>query len=170
VGRIRALAKKAPARKDWLDIDDTVRAMLVLAQSEVQRPRVTLRTGLAGALSWVWGDRVQVQQVVLNLLVNAIEAVSGMAEGPREVWVGTGSGDGGDVVITVRDTGPGLDSTRLDRLFEAFYTTKAEGLGMGLAISRSIVESHGGRLWATANVPHGAVFQFTLPTGREGAA
>jgi PAS domain S-box-containing protein len=170
IGRIRALAKKAPTRKDWLDINDTVREVLVLSQSEVQGKRGALQTGLAEALPPVWGDRVQVQQVVLNLLVNAIEAMSGVGEGPRELWVSTEPGEGTEVVVTVRDSGPGLDPQELDRLFDAFYTTKPGGLGMGLAISRSIVESHGGRLWATANVPHGAVFQFTLPTGREESA
>ena len=170
IGRIRALAKRAPSRKDWLDIDETLREVLTLAQSEVQGHRVSLQTRWAGALPPVWGDRIQMQQVMLNLLMNAIEALSGVDEGPRELWVTTDTGEAGDVVVTVRDSGPGLDPQSLDRLFEAFYTTKPNGLGMGLAISRSIVESHGGRLWATANTPRGAVFQFTLPSGREGAA
>src|SRR5262249_41134649 len=169
-GRIGALAKKAPARKGWLDVNETVGEVLVLAQGEVQGKRVALQTDLAEALPMVWGDRVQVQQVLLNLLVNAIEAMSGMGEGRRELWVSTEQGRAAEVVITGQDTGPGLDPQSLGRLFDAFYTTKAGGLGMGLAISRSIVESHGGRLWARANVPHGAVFQFTLPAGREEAA
>jgi len=168
IGRIRALAKKTPPRKEWLDINDTLRELILLAQSEVQRTRVSLHTGLADALPRIWGDRVQLQQVVLNLLKNAIEALSGTGDGPRDLWVSTDRDESAGVVITVRDTGPGLDPESLDRVFHAFYTTKAGGLGMGLAISRSIVESHGGRLWATANVPRGAVFQFTLPTAREG--
>jgi PAS domain S-box-containing protein len=168
IGRIRALARKAPARKDWLDINETVREVLGLAKSEVQGKRVVLRTGFAEALPPVWGDRIQVQQVLLNLVVNAIEAMSAMEEGPRELGVSTDKGDGAEAVIAVRDTGPGLDPQGLDRLFDAFYTTKPGGLGMGLAISRSIVESHGGRLWATANAPRGAVFQFTLPIGSDG--
>jgi PAS domain S-box-containing protein len=168
VGRIRALAKKAPPRKEWLDLNDTVRDVVLLAQSEVRENRVALHALLGEALPAVWGDRIQIQQVVLNLLKNAIEALSGVGEGPREVWVGTEEGESGAVVISVRDTGPGVAAESVDRLFEAFCTTKPGGLGMGLAISRSIVENHGGRLWATANVPRGAVFQFTLPTAREG--
>ena len=170
IGRIRALAKKTPPRKDWLDINETLREVLTLAQSEAQGHRVSLQTRWARALPPVWGDRIQVQQVVLNLLVNAVEALNGVREGPRDLCVSTDSGAAGDVVITVRDSGPGLDPQSLDRLFEAFYTTKPDGLGMGLAISRSIVESHGGRLWATANTPRGAVFQFTLPPRRERAS
>ncbi len=170
IGRIRTLVKKVPPRMDWLDIDETVREVIVLARSEVQANRVSLETQLAGGLPPIWGDRIQLQQVMLNLLINAIEAMSRVNEGPRELWVSTEKGNSADVVITVRDSGPGVDPQSRDRLFDAFYTTKAEGLGMGLAISRSIVESHGGRLWATANVPHGAVFQFTVPMGRAGAA
>jgi len=169
VGRIRALAKRAPMQKDWLDVNETVQEVLALTRSEVHGKRVSLETRLAGALPPVWGDRIQIQQVVLNLLMNAIEAMSGVAEGPRELGVSTDTGDAG-VMIAVRDTGPGLDPKSLDRLFDAFYTTKPGGLGMGLAISRSIVEDHGGRLWAMANAPHGAAFQFTLPTRREAAA
>jgi len=170
IGRIRALVKKAPARKEWLDVEETVREVLVLAQSEVRGQRVALQTRFAGNLPSVWGDRVQLQQVMLNLLKNALEALSGVGEAPREVEVETARGEPGTVLITVRDTGPGLDSQSAGRLFDAFYTTKAGGLGMGLAISRSIVESHGGRLWAAANLPRGAVFHFTLPAAREGTA
>jgi signal transduction histidine kinase len=107
---------------------------------------------------------------LLNLIMNAIEAMSGVGEGPRELWVSSKPVASTEVVIAVRDSGPGLDLQSLDRLFDAFYTTKPHGLGMGLAISRSIVAAHGGRLWATAHTPHGAVFQFTVPIGSEGAA
>ena len=110
------------------------------------------------------GDRVQLQQVLLNLLVNAMEAMSGMREGARELLISTAKSNSDQVLVTVQDTGPGLAPEGLDRLFEAFYTTKANGLGMGLSICRSIVEAHQGRLWATANKPQGAVFQFMLPT------
>ena len=171
IGRIRALAKKAPPRRDWVDINDTLREVLVVAQSEVQRHRVSLRTRLLEGLPAVWGDRIQLQQVMLNLLTNAIEAMSWVGERPRELWVETARGESTEVVvITVRDSGPGFTPQHLDRLFDAFYTTKPDGLGMGLAISRLIVESHGGRLWATENVPAGATFQFTLPMGSEGGA
>jgi signal transduction histidine kinase len=171
VGRVRALARKAPPRRDWVDINDTLREVLVLAQSEVQRHRVSLQTRLLEGLPAVWGDVIQLQQVTLNLLTNAIEAMSAVGDGPRELWVETARGESAEgVVITVRDSGPGFAPQHLDRLFDAYYTTKPDGLGMGLAISRLIVESHGGRLWATANVPTGASFQFTLPVGSEGGA
>jgi signal transduction histidine kinase len=164
IGRIRALAKKAPPRRNWVDINDTLREVLLLAQSEVERYRVSVRTQLHEGLPAVRGDRIQLQQVMLNLLTNAIEAMSWVGEGPRELWVETARGESAEgLVITVRDSGPGFDPTSLDRLFDAFYTTKPDGLGMGLAISRLIVESHGGRLWATRNAPTGATFQFTLP-------
>jgi signal transduction histidine kinase len=113
----------------------------------------------------ILADRIQLQQVLLNLIMNAIEAMSTVCAGPRALWVSSERGASKEVVITVRDSGPGFAPGDLDRLFDAFYTTKPDGLGMGLAISRSIVESHGGRLWATANVPTGAGFQFTLPMG-----
>jgi signal transduction histidine kinase len=171
IGRIRALAKKAPPRRDWVDINDTLREVLVVAQSEVQRHHVSLRTRLLEGLPAVWGDRIQLQQVMLNLLTNAIEAMSWIGDAPRELWVETARGESAEaVVITVRDSGPGFAPQHLDQLFDAFYTTKSDGLGMGLAISRLIVESHGGRLWATENVPTGATFQFTLPVGSNGAA
>jgi signal transduction histidine kinase len=115
------------------------------------------------SLPAIRGDRVQLQQVILNLLINAIEAMSGMSEGPRELLISTAKTDAG-VLFAVRDSGPGLAPESVDRLFESFYTTKTAGLGMGLSICRSIIEAHRGRLWATANVPQRAVFQFTLPT------
>jgi signal transduction histidine kinase len=171
IGRIRALAKKAPPRRDWVDINDTLREVLVAAQSEVQRHHVSLRTRMLEGLPAVWGDRIQLQQVMLNLLTNAIEAMSWVGDAPRELWVETARGESAEaVMITVRDSGPGFASQHLDQLFDAFYTTKSDGLGMGLAISRLIVESHGGRLWATGNAPAGATFQFTLPVGSDGAA
>jgi signal transduction histidine kinase len=108
--------------------------------------------------------------VILNLIINAIEAMSGAGDGPRELLIRSGTDESKRVLVAVRDSGPGLDPKSLDRLFDAFYTTKPQGMGMGLAISRSIVEAHGGRLWATANESRGAVFQFTLPTGGERAS
>ena len=168
IGRIRNLAKKAPLQKDWLDLNATIRDVLALAHGEVQRHGVMVETHLVGDMPLIWGDRIQVQQVLLNLLMNAIEAMSGVGAGPHKLWVSSELVAATAVVIAVRDSGPGLDPQSLDRLFEAFYTTKAHGLGLGLAISRRIIEAHGGRLWATANVPHGAVVQFTLPIGSEG--
>ena len=189
ISRIRALAKKAPPQKDWLDINETVGEVVAMARNAAQRNRISLQTELANDLPLILGDRIQLQQVILNLLINAIEAMSEVNEGPRELSVSsqqftargpyamqTGESDedeyaaralaeaeGACVLIAVRNSGPSLDPKGLDRLFDAFYTTKPHGLGMGLAISRSIIEAHRGRLWAKANVRRGAVFQFTLP-------
>ena len=115
-----------------------------------------------GALP-VEGDRVQLQQVVLNLILNAVEAMGSVQEGPRELSISTEQSQTNGVLVAVRDTGPGIDPEHLERVFEAFYTTKSSGVGMGLSICRSIIDAHGGRLWAEANEPRGAVFQFTLP-------
>ncbi len=170
IGRIRALAKKAPPHKDWLDLNATIREVLALARSAVHRHGVVLETHLAAEVPRMLGDRIQVQQVLLNLLMNAIEAMSGVSAGLRTLWVSAEPVAATEVLVTVRDAGPGIDPQSLDRLFDAFYTTKPHGLGLGLAISRRIIEAHGGRLWATANVPHGAVFQFTVPRGSEEGA
>ena len=151
IGRIRALAKKSPPRKDWLDINETILEVIALARSEVQRNRVSLQTQLSSDLPLILGDRIQLQQVILNLIINAIEAMSGAGDGPRELLVGSGKDESKGVLVAVRDSGPGLDPESLDHLFTAFFTTKPQGMGMGLAISRSIIEAHGGRLWATAN-------------------
>jgi signal transduction histidine kinase len=165
IGRIRALAKKAPPHKDWLDVNETIREVIALVRSEVQRNGVALETQLLDGVPPILADRIQVQQVILNLMMNAIEAMSGRGEGPRELLIRSGTDQSQDVLVSVQDSGPGLDPKSLDHLFDAFYTTKPQGLGMGLAISRSLIETQGGRLWATANTPHGAVFQFTLPIG-----
>jgi PAS domain S-box-containing protein len=170
IGRIRALAKKAPLRKDWLDVNETIHEVIALAHSEVQRNGVALETQLSDDVPVILADRIHLQQVILNLMMNAIEAMSGAGEGPRELLVRAGTDESQGVLVSVQDSGPGLDPKSLDHLFDAFYTTKPQGLGMGLAISRSLIEAHGGRLWATANVPHGAVFQFTLPIGSERVA
>src|SRR5213594_2166506 len=170
IARIRALAKKAPSRKDWVDVNETILEVVALARSEVQSNGVSVGTRLGEALPLVLGDRIQLQQVILNLMINAIEAMNEVSDGPRELSITSAQDESKEVLIAVRDSGPGLDPRSLDRLFHAFYTTKPQGMGMGLAISRSIVEAHGGRLWATANVPHGAVFEFTLPIGADKVA
>jgi signal transduction histidine kinase len=161
--RIRALIKKAPARKDAFDLNEAIREVVRLTHGEATKHRVLVRTQLADDLPPVEGDRVQLQQVVLNLIVNAIDAMSSTDEGLRELRIGTGKGEADGVLVAVRDSGPGLPPASLDRLFEPFYTTKSSGLGMGLSICRSIIEAHGGRLWAGPNVPKGAAFQFTVP-------
>jgi two-component system, LuxR family, sensor kinase FixL len=163
IGRVRALVKKSPPRKDWLNINDIILEVIALARSEMHRNRVSLQTQLADSLPLLLADRVQLQQVVLNLIVNGIEAMNRSSEGKRELGVSTERDGSNRVLIAVRDSGVGLNPESLEHLFDPFYTTKPDGMGMGLAISRSIIEAHGGRLWATLNAPCGAVFQFTLP-------
>jgi two-component system, LuxR family, sensor kinase FixL len=167
IGRIRALVKKSSPRKDRLDINETILEVIALARGEAQNNRVSLQTQLSSDLPLILGDRIQLQQVILNLIINAIEAMSEIGEGPRELLVGSRKDDSRGVLVTVRDSGLGLDPKSLDHLFTAFYTTKPQGMGMGLAIGRSIIEAHGGRLWATANNDRGATFQFTLPADGE---
>jgi PAS domain S-box-containing protein len=161
--RIRALAKKAPLTMARFDVNGAVLDVIALIRSELVRHGVSLQTQLATDLPLIEGDRIQLQQVILNLILNAVEAMSGIDNGVREVRISTGKEASDAVLVTVRDFGPGLDPQSVDSLFKAFYTTKPGGLGMGLAICRSIIQSHGGRLWATANEPRGAIFQFTLP-------
>jgi C4-dicarboxylate-specific signal transduction histidine kinase len=168
IGRIRTLIKKAPPRKGQFDLNEAVLDVIALTQSEVLKHRVFLQTQLATGLPPVEGDCVQVQQVLLNLILNALEAMSSFDGAARELRISTAIEPLGGVLVTIGDTGPGLDQMNVDRLFKAFYTTKPDGLGMGLAICRSIVEARGGRLWATANEPRGAVFQFTLDVATGG--
>jgi signal transduction histidine kinase len=170
IGRVRSLAKKAPPEKEWLDINEAVLETLGLARMEAVQNRASLRTRLSDEIQSVWADRIEIQQVILNLIINAIEAVSEPGNEQRDVLVATARTDSNDVTLTVKDTGTGLDSTKLEHIFDAFYTTKREGMGMGLAVSRSIIEAHGGRLWAVPNQPRGAIFQFTLPSARDEAS
>jgi PAS domain S-box-containing protein len=168
LGRIRALVRKAPQRKDRLDLNEVIVDVLALTRAELRRHRIVGRTRLAAELPIVLGDRVQLQQVLLNLILNAAEATSGTDDEPRELEIASAA-EADAVCVAVSDTGPGLPSDSLTRVFDAFYTTKLSGMGMGLSICRSIVEAHGGKLWATANEPRGAVFQFTVPIGAETA-
>jgi len=163
IGRVRTLIKKAPSRKDALDINEAILEVIALIRVEAGKSSVSVETQLAEGLPLIQGDRVQLQQVVLNLIVNAVEAMSDISDRRRELLISTATGGSDSVVVAVRDSGPGLAPASLERLFESFYTTKPGGLGMGLSICRSIIDSHGGRLWVTANVPQGAIFQFTLP-------
>jgi signal transduction histidine kinase len=148
-----------------VDVNEIIVEVIGLARSEVNRNRIFLKSQLSSDLPLVLGDRVQLQQVILNLIINGVEAMGRLMEGPRELLVSSGKDEANGLLVAVRDTGVGIESANLNQLFDAFFTTKAEGMGMGLAISRSIIEAHGGRLWATANSPRGAVFQFILPTG-----
>jgi PAS domain S-box-containing protein len=163
IARIRALATKTATAKERLNMNEAIRDVAAFAQDEVRRNRVTLRTELADDLSPVLGDRVQLQQVVLNLVMNGIEAMSGVEERPRELMVKSQNDDAGQVRVTVQDAGMGLDPQSMERMFEAFYTTKQGGMGMGLSISRSIIQNHGGKLWAVANEGPGMSVQFTIP-------
>jgi PAS domain S-box-containing protein len=162
IDRIRALIKKAPARRENLQINDVIVEVVGFARSEISRNGVSLQMQLTDGLPPIEGDRVQLQQVLLNLMINAIEAMGQISDGRRELLISTQIEEG-CLLVALRDSGPGLSEIALERAFEAFYTTKSSGLGMGLSICRSIVEAHGGRLWATANAPKGAAFQFTLP-------
>ena len=148
IARIRALTRRQAPRMELLDVNRKVREVLALAEHELKTHDIVLRTELAPALPSVAGDRVQLQQVLLNLIVNAIEAMSGVHDRARELTIVTAAKEPGAVVVEVRDSGPGLDEEGAERVFEPFYTTKAQGIGIGLSISRSIVEAHGGRLWA----------------------
>ena len=163
VNRIRALIKKAPPRKDCLEINEAIREVIELTRGEAAKNGVSVKTELADGLPLVQADRVQLQQVVVNLIINAIEAMCAADGGTRELFIITGRADSRSVLVAVRDSGPGLPQASLDRLFEPFYTTKSSGLGLGLSICRLIVEEHGGRFWASPNPPRGAVFQFTVP-------
>jgi signal transduction histidine kinase len=167
IGRVRTLVKKMPTRNDRLNINETILEVVALTSSEVLTSGVSLETRLANNLPLIQGDRVQLQQVTLNLIINALEAMGGVSEWSRELLIGSEKAASNGVLVTVRDSGPGLKPENLDHLFDAFYTTKSSGMGMGLSICRSIIEAHGGRIWATANVPQGAVFQFTLPAHAE---
>ena len=169
IRRIRALMRRQAPRKDWLDINETTLEVLALAQYQLRRSAILLETRFDHHLPLVRGDRVQLQQVLLNLIINAIEAMSGIKEWPRELTIASASNGPDTVSVEVRDSGTGLDPVHAPHLFEAFYTTKPEGLGIGLSISRSIVEAHGGRLSAAANSPHGTVFIFSLPVNEPAA-
>jgi C4-dicarboxylate-specific signal transduction histidine kinase len=162
VGRIRALIKKAPARKDAVAINDAILEIIALTRTEAAIHNVLMLTELAEGLPRVQGDRVQLQQVLLNLIINAIEAMRDVDQGERELLISSRSEPDG-VSVEVRDSGPGFAPGDIDRVFEAFYSTKSSGLGLGLSICRSIIEAHNGRLWAIPNVPRGAIFGFIAP-------
>jgi signal transduction histidine kinase len=167
IERIRTLYKKAPPRKDPFKINEAVLEIIALTRGEAMKNKVSVQTQLGDSLPLVQGDRVQLQQVMLNLIINAIEAMTGISDGSRKLLIGTRKDASGGVLVTVQDSGPGLSPDSLDRLFDAFYTTKPGGMGMGLSICRSIVEAHGGRLWTASHDGPGATFQFTLPIKKE---
>jgi PAS domain S-box-containing protein len=167
IARIRALTKRQMPRNESLDINAEVLEVLALTERELRGHDIVLRTQLDRTLPRVAGDRVQLQQVLINLIMNAIEAMSGVRDRPRELTIVSGRDDATAAMVEVRDSGIGLDPNVAERVFDAFYTTKTEGIGIGLSISRSIIEAHGGRLWASANEPYGAIFRFSLPFAAE---
>jgi C4-dicarboxylate-specific signal transduction histidine kinase len=163
ISRIRTFIKRVPSRKVDFKINEAILEVIALTHGEIAKNGVALQTQLAPGLPLIEGDRVQLQQVILNLTVNALEAMSEVKEGSRDLLIRTDLDAHGDVSVTVRDSGPGLKPEDVERLFNPFYTTKPTGMGMGLSICRSIIEAHRGRLWATAIIPRGASFHLTLP-------
>jgi signal transduction histidine kinase len=162
IGSIQEQIKKAPPRKERFDLNAAINEIIVLGRNTIINNGVSVQTRLSDGLTPIHGDRVQLQQVILNLLLNAVEAMGSMEAGAREMLISTEQ-DRTGLLVAVRDSGPGIDPSHLERVFDAFYTTKSNGMGMGLLICRSIIDAHGGRLWVEANEPRGAIFQFTLP-------
>src|SRR5580704_6470173 len=168
VDRIRDHIKKTPPRKEYFDLNEAINEVIVLGRGAIIKNGVLVQTRLSEGLFPIHCDRVQLQQVVLNLILNAVEAMGSVEAEPRDLLISTEQHHT-DVLVAVRDSGPGIDPTHLERVFEAFYTTKSRGVGMGLSICRSIIDAHGGRLWAEANEPRGTIFQFTLPAAQVGS-
>jgi signal transduction histidine kinase len=167
IRRVRALANKSDLEMVPLDVNDVVREVIALMQRELFNHEVSLLAELAPALPAILGDRVQLQQVIINLVINGIEAMQYVTDRQRELVIRSRQDEKQLVLVSVTDCGVGISAEDADRLFTAFFTTKSSGMGMGLSICRSIMEAHGGRLWVTANVPHGATFQFTLPVNAD---
>jgi C4-dicarboxylate-specific signal transduction histidine kinase len=170
IRRVRALAKKTDIEKAPLDINDVVKEVIALVQRELFSHLVSVRTDFAPALPMILGDRVHLQQVIINLVMNGIEAMQSVTDRPRELVIRSRLDETQQVLVSVTDCGVGISAENADRLFNAFFTTKASGMGMGLSICRSIMEALGGRLWATANIPHGATFHLTLPLNADTAS
>jgi len=170
IRRVRGLAHKTATQKTPLDVNDVVREVVALVEHELLSRRVSLRMELTPALPAVLADRVQLQQVIINLMMNGIEAMQAVTDRPRDLVIRSCQDEEHEVLLSVQDRGTGISAESADRLFKAFFTTKSSGMGMGLSICRSIIEAHGGRVWAVPNVPHGAAFHFTLPVNRGDAA
>jgi PAS domain S-box-containing protein len=167
VGRIRSQIKRAPPQKERFDLHEAINEVIVMVRSAIAKDAISVNTRLVDGLVPVQGDRVQLQQVLVNLILNAVEAMSSVEDGARELSIRTEQRQTGGVLVAVHDSGPGIDPVNLDRVFEPFYTTKTSGVGMGLSICQTIINGHGGRLWMSANEPRGAVFQFTLPAAQQ---
>jgi C4-dicarboxylate-specific signal transduction histidine kinase len=167
VDRVRGLAKNTPPRKVSVNLREAIREVILITRDEAERSQIKLESEFVEDLAFVWADRIQFQQVCLNLIVNAMDALKNVEGISRKLIIRAENGVSDCALVTVADNGAGLDSNKLDDIFNPFYTTKQDGMGMGLAISRSIVESHGGQLWASANVPRGTKFQFTMPLSHD---
>jgi signal transduction histidine kinase len=170
IRRVRALANKTDIEKAPLDVNDVVREVIALVQRESISHLVSLRTEFAPALPMILADRVQLQQVIINLVMNGIEAMQSVTDWRRELVIRSGQDETQQVLVSVTDCGVGISAENTDRLFNAFFTTKSSGMGMGLAICRSIIEAHGGRLSVSGNAGPGATFQFVLPLHQEAAS
>jgi signal transduction histidine kinase len=170
IKRIRALSKKTELQKVRLNVNELIDDVVRLVEREMLDQLISLRLEVAPALPAVLGDRVQLQQVIINLVMNGMEAMAAVTGRPPELVIQAHRHEGEQVLIAVRDSGVGIEPQLIDNLFNAFFTTKPNGMGMGLSISRSIIEAHGGRIWATRNSGAGATFQFTLPSYREAAS
>jgi PAS domain S-box-containing protein len=170
IRRVRVLAKKTEIEKVPLDVNDVIREVVALVQRELTSHQASLRMELAPALPMILGDRIQLQQVMINLVMNGAEAMQSVTDRPREMVIRSAQDETEEVRVSVTDCGVGISAENADRLFNPFFTTKSSGMGMGLSICRSIMQAHGGRLWATANIPHGATFQFTLPVNADHAS
>jgi signal transduction histidine kinase len=166
VARVRSLAKRARPDRTWVSLNEVILEVVALTQPDSRRSGISLHTDLAHDLPPISGDRIQLQQVVLNLVMNAIDATKGSKQGPHDISIVSAQDGDNRIAVAIRDSGIGLDQANLDQIFEGFFTTKPEGLGMGLTICRSIVEAHGGRITAAPGAPRGAVFRFTLPIAR----
>jgi len=167
IARIRALSNRAATARERLDLNETIQDVLAFVADEAKKESMIVRTQFAADLSPVSADRVQLQQVILNVVMNAIEAMSSVGDRARELVITTRNIDPDQVQVTVEDSGTGIDPQKIDKIFDSFYTTKPSGMGMGLSICRSILQAHGGRLWATAKDGLGMIFNFTLPTYHE---
>jgi C4-dicarboxylate-specific signal transduction histidine kinase len=170
IRRVRALANKTDIEKAPLDINEVIREVIALVQRELASHQVSLRMELAPTLPMILGDRVQLQQVIINLVMNGIEAMRSVTDRPRELVILSRQDETQQVLVSVTDCGVGISAENADRLFNPFFTTKSGGMGMGLSICRSIMEAHDGRLWAAANAPHGATFQLALPMNADTAS
>jgi C4-dicarboxylate-specific signal transduction histidine kinase len=170
IRRVRALASRTGIEKSPLDVNEVIREAVSLVHRELTSHEVSLQIALAPTVPTIMGDRVQLQQVIINLVMNGIEAMQLVTDRPRELVIRSQLNKPQQVLVSVTDCGVGISAENADRLFNAFFTTKSSGMGMGLSICRSIMEAHGGRLWATASTPYGATFQFTLPVSADGAS